>query len=99
VLTLDKRYRPTSLDIYWLNTLLALIGDQFMEESGYVNGVWVNVRPKADKIALWTRSAKDADMQLKIGRKFKEILGLKDNAITYEEHTEQKQESTNSLKL
>lgn len=86
VLNLDKKMRNTSLDVYWLNTLLALIGDQFMEESNYVNGVWVNVRPKADKLSLWTKSAKDAETQLKIGRKFREILSLKENMLTYEEH-------------
>jgi translation initiation factor 4E len=47
--------------------LLALIGDQFCDESSYVNGVWVNVRPKGDKISLWTRAAKEADIQMKIG--------------------------------
>jgi len=88
VLNLDKKFRNTSLDVYWLNTLLALIGDQFMDESNYVNGVWVNVRTKGDKLSLWTKSAKDADIQMKIGRKFREVLGLKDNMLTYEEHDE-----------
>jgi hypothetical protein len=86
VLNLDKKYHNNSLDIYWLNTLLALIGDQFLDESAYVNGVWVNVRGKADKIALWTKSAKNADVQLKIGHRLKEILALKDKdlVLTYE---------------
>jgi translation initiation factor 4E len=88
VLNLDKKYHNNSLDIYWLNTLLALIGDQFLDESPYVNGVWVNVRGKADKIALWTKSAKNAEVQLKIGHRLKEILALKDKdlVLTYEEH-------------
>jgi hypothetical protein len=47
--------------------LLALIGDQFYDESPYVIGLWVNVRPKGDKLALWTRAAKEADIQMKIG--------------------------------
>lgn len=38
-----------------------------MDESSYVNGVWVNVRAKGDKISLWTKSAKDVDIQMKIG--------------------------------
>lgn len=86
ILSLEKKYRTTSLDVYWLNTLLALIGDQFMEEGQYVNGVWVNVRSKGDKISLWTKHSKNAEVQLKIGRKFKEILGLKEGMLTYEEH-------------
>jgi len=47
--------------------LLALIGDQFLDDSPYVNGAWVNIRNKADKISLWTKSAKDADLQYRIG--------------------------------
>jgi len=85
-ISLEKKYRTVSLDVYWLNTLLALVGDQFMDESSHVNGVWVNVRSKGDKISLWTKSAKNAEIQMKIGRKFREILGLKEGLLTYEEH-------------
>jgi len=67
ILNVEKKFRTTSLDVYWLNTLLALIGDQFMEEGQYVNGVWVNVRAKGDKISLWTKHSKNAEVQLKIG--------------------------------
>jgi len=88
ILSLEKKFRNSSLDVYWLNTLLALIGDQFMEESCYVNGVWVNVRSKGDKLSLWTKSAKNAEIQMKIGRKLREILGLKENMLTFEEHDE-----------
>lgn len=49
-----------------------------------MNGVWVNVRPKADKIAIWTKSARNSEAQLNIGNKIKEILSLKDQALTYE---------------
>ena len=52
----------------WIDfKLLALIGDQFCDEGPYVNGVWVNVRGKVDKISLWTKAAKNADVQMKIG--------------------------------
>lgn len=88
ILNLDKKYHHHALDMYWLNTLLALIGDQFLDEGPYVNGVWVNIRPKLDKIALWTKSAKNGEVQMKIGRRFKEILNLKDKdtVLFYEEH-------------
>lgn len=88
IFNLEKKFRTSSLDVYWLNTLLALIGDQFMDESKYVNGIWVNVRSKGDKLSLWTKTAKNAEAQLKIGRRFKEILGLKENMLIYEEHDE-----------
>ena len=54
----------------YLVQLLALIGDQFFDESQYVNGLWVNVRPKNDKIALWTRCADNQEVQMKIGYVF-----------------------------
>lgn len=96
LLTLEKgKYPKQAVDTYWLNTLLALIGDQFMEESNFVNGVCVNVRGKQDRIALWTRSAREGELQLKIGRRFKEIIGLKDVIIGFEEHQEQKTEISN----
>ena len=47
--------------------LLALIGDQFEDEGPYVNGAYINIRSKGDKLSLWTKSAKEADTQLKIG--------------------------------
>lgn len=47
--------------------LLALIGDQFFDEGPFVNGVWVNIRPRGDKISLWTKMAKNAELQYKIG--------------------------------
>lgn len=99
VLNLDKKFHHSSLDVYWLNTLLALIGDQFMDESPYVNGVWVNVRSRGDKLSLWTRNAKDSEIQYKIGRKFKEILNLKDNMLVYEEHGDDAQKKTESTSL
>jgi hypothetical protein len=64
--------------------LLALIGEQFDEDSELVNGVWVNVRPRGNKIALWTKSAKNAEAQLRIGNKIKAILSIKDVNLTYE---------------
>jgi len=98
VLNLDKKFHQ-SLDVYWLNTLLALIGDQFLDESPYVNGLWVNVRPRADKISLWTSNAKNADVQYKIGRKFKEILEIKDCSLIYEKHGDDSNKKADSSPL
>ena len=53
---------------YWfLFQLLALIGDQFEDEGPYVNGAYINIRGKGDKLSLWTKSAKEAETQMKIG--------------------------------
>ena len=88
-LNLEKnKVSQQSLDIYWLNTLLSLIGEQFDEDSEYVNGVWVNVRMRGNKIAVWTKNGRNAEVQLRIGNKIKEILSLKDQALVYELHAE-----------
>jgi translation initiation factor 4E len=63
---------------------LALIGEQFDDDSELVNGVWVNVRPRGNKIAIWTKAARNAEAQLRIGNKIKEVLAIKDQILTYE---------------
>lgn len=85
-LSIDKKNRNNTIDSYWLNAVLALIGDQFMDEGQYVNGVYINIRAKGDKLSLWTKSAKNSEVQMKIGRKFREILDLKENMLSFEEH-------------
>jgi translation initiation factor 4E len=67
ILNLEKKHKQTQIDAYWLNTLLGLIGDQFYEEGAYVNGAVINLRPKLDKICLWTRCARDQEVQNRIG--------------------------------
>lgn len=86
LLNLDKKNRQTAIDVYWLNTLLGLIGDQFLDESQCVNGACINLRAKLDKICLWTRCARDQETQNRIGNRFKEILNLKDNLMAFEPH-------------
>jgi len=98
VLSLEKKFHQ-SLDVYWLNTLLALIGDQFLDESPYVNGLWVSVRGKADRISLWTSEATNADVQYKIGRRFKEILEIKDCQLIYEKHGDDSNKKSDSSPL
>lgn len=91
VLNIEKKNGRGPVDIYWLNTLLGLIGDQFMDESPFVNGVYINIRVRGDKLSLWTRSANDTDLQMRIGRRYREILGLKEGNLTFEKHDEDKQ--------
>lgn len=84
--SISKNNRNQSIDVYWLNTLLALIGDQFLDDSPYVNGAYINIRGKGDKLSLWTKTARDQDLQQRIGLKFREILSLKENVLSFEPH-------------
>lgn len=63
------------LDTLWLNTLLALIGEQF-DDGDEVCGAVVNVRNKQDRISIWTRSSSNESVQLAVGKAFKSCLDL-----------------------
>ncbi|CAK7350320.1 unnamed protein product [Dovyalis caffra] len=60
-------------DTSWLNTLLAMIGEQF-DHGDEICGAVVSVRAKQDKIALWTKNASNEAAQLSIGKQWKEFL-------------------------
>ena len=75
---------------------MALIGDQFCEEGPFVNGVWVNVRSKIDKISLWTKGAKNAEIQLKIGYVFITIIFF-NRKVTFEKDSNDKNRKINTI--
>ncbi|KAF7837428.1 eukaryotic translation initiation factor [Senna tora] len=56
--------RKTNLDSMWLETLMALIGEQF-DESDDICGVVASVRQRQDKLSLWTKTAANEAAQLK----------------------------------
>ncbi|EEH40592.1 eukaryotic translation initiation factor 4E-1 [Paracoccidioides lutzii Pb01] len=87
----DKQNVP--IDELWLHAQLAAIGET-LESDGdnEVMGVVVNVRKGFYRVGLWTRTVgkstpegrpaeKGKEILLNIGRKFKEVLRLKDNEI------------------
>ncbi|XP_042195989.1 eukaryotic translation initiation factor 4E-1A [Callorhinchus milii] len=76
LITLSKQQRLVELDQFWLETLLCLIGEAFDHYSDDVCGAVTNIRPKGDKIALWTRDTENRDAVLHIGKIYKEKLGL-----------------------
>lgn len=47
--------------------LLCLIGEAFGEESDHICGAVINVRPKMDKIAVWTGDSSNEKAVMKIG--------------------------------
>ncbi len=57
------------LGSYWLCCLqlLCLIGESFDEASEDVCGAVVNVRPKGDKISIWTSNCQNKDAIMTIG--------------------------------
>ncbi|CAL5413631.1 unnamed protein product [Camellia sinensis] len=55
--------RKANLDAMWLETLMALIGEQF-DESDEICGVVASVRQRQDKLALWTKTASNEAAQV-----------------------------------
>ncbi|XP_042516172.1 eukaryotic translation initiation factor-like [Macadamia integrifolia] len=88
--------RKTNLDAMWLETLMALIGEQF-EESDEICGVVASVRQRQDKVALWTRTASNEAVQMGIGRKWKEIIDVTDK-ISYNFHDDSRREKSNRVR-
>lgn len=87
LLPLEKHQRKLSLDKYWLEIMMCLIGEAFGETGTIVNGAVVNLRPRADKISVWLADSKDANSILSIGRCIKNRLSLRDGQrINFEEH-------------
>jgi translation initiation factor 4E len=85
--TLNKKGTAAkTVDEMWLETLLCLIGEAFGEESEQICGAVINVRPKMDKISIWT-SDKSSAAVLKIGKILKQRTGYGATA-QYEAHTD-----------
>ncbi|GJN20821.1 hypothetical protein PR202_gb08244 [Eleusine coracana subsp. coracana] len=64
--------------------LMALIGEQF-DETEDICGIVASVRPRGDKLALWTRTASNEAVQVNIGKKWKDVIDYNDK-ITYTFH-------------
>ncbi|CAK9180200.1 unnamed protein product [Ilex paraguariensis] len=87
--TVTSNKKP-DLDNMWLETLMALIGEQF-DEADEICGVVASVRQRQDKLALWTKTASNEAAQMSIGRKWKEIIDVADK-ISYNFHDDAKKE-------
>ncbi|CAN1279704.1 Eukaryotic translation initiation factor isoform 4E, partial [Linum perenne] len=82
--------KKSLLDTMWLETLMALIGEQF-DESEEICGVVASVRQRQDKLALWTKTAANEAVQMGIGRKWKDIIDVADK-ITYNFHDDSRRD-------
>ncbi|RXN24828.1 eukaryotic translation initiation factor 4E-like isoform X1 [Labeo rohita] len=99
LMTLSKQQRHNDLDRYWMETLLCLIGESFDEASEDVCGAVVNVRPKGDKIAIWTGNCQNRDAIMTIGQQYKERLSLPGKTlIGYQSHDDTSSKSGSTTK-
>lgn len=85
----DKQKRQNKLDQYWLEVMMAVIGEQFEELGDHICGAVVNIRQKGDKVALWTRDAQADEVNTRIGYILKQKLHIPDSeCIRFEVHKE-----------
>jgi translation initiation factor 4E len=100
-----KDKKAINIDALWLHVMLAAIGENLEDEDdNEVMGVVVNVRKGFYRIGLWTRTVGRAsqggegkartieqskEALLKIGKRFKQSLQLKENeAVEFSGHTD-----------
>jgi len=86
VVAFNKNHRQ-HLDQYWLEALLCLIGEAFDDNGDDICGAVVDIRPKQDRISVWTADCKNKDRVIAIGLKIQERLSLKGvSQLSYEAH-------------
>lgn len=67
-----------TLDTYWLNAMMACIGEQFTE-GDEICGIVVNVRARQDRLCMWTKTASNEAAQVSIAKQLKSTLGIEDS--------------------
>lgn len=84
------------LDANWLHAILACIGEQF-DDGDEVCGIVVNVRPRQDRISVWTKTAANEAAQVAIGKQLKEIFNMPENVkMGFMAHADAKKNDKNA---
>jgi len=99
LINLDKKQRQSSLDNFWLEVMLCLIGESFEDHSQYVNGAVVSVRTKCDKIGMWLGDSTAKESITTVGRRVKERLGIDAQvSLGFEAHEDTMKKSGSTAK-
>jgi len=98
LINVDKGRRNELLDRYWLELLLAMVGEQFDEFGDQICGAVVNIRNKGDKISLWTRDAANDEANRRIGTILKTKIGMVVENIFYESHRDSSTKTSSVIK-
>jgi len=83
----NKQFK-IQLDASWLETLLAVIGEGFEENSSLINGAVVQIRKRVDRLQLWTGKFPADDNAYQVGRKYKSVLNMpeKGRGLAFQQH-------------
>ncbi|XP_076455336.1 eukaryotic translation initiation factor 4E-like [Babylonia areolata] len=89
LINMNKNQRHTDLDNVWLEMLLCLIGEAFDPYGEEICGAVVNIRPKGDKLGVWTKDCNHQDAIMHIGRTLRDRLNVpKSCTIGYQAHND-----------
>jgi len=97
LIQVDKNKRNELLDHYWLELLMAVIGEQFDDHGDQICGLVINVRQKGDKVSLWTRDSSKEEVNRRIGQVAKQKLSIAEQ-ISYEQHKDTSHKSSSMVK-
>jgi len=92
LMEIDRFYRNEQLNNKWLETLLAVIGEQLednptSESESEICGAIVQSRKKVDRVVIWTRHAENYDMVRNIGLKYRDKLApRREQRLKYQSH-------------
>jgi translation initiation factor 4E len=75
LIEIDRKLRNEQLNDKWLETLLAVIGEQLEPENAEgkqpeICGAMVQSRRRVDRVGIWTRNADDDSVVMGIGEKY-----------------------------
>nr|ACO11310.1 Eukaryotic translation initiation factor 4E [Caligus rogercresseyi] len=92
----ERQRRTINLDKMWLELLLFLIGGD-EEIADEINGGYVNVRQKFDKVSLWMKNRDKKSLTTQAGAAFKERMGMdRKESIEFEFHEDSCNRSSSS---
>lgn len=67
--------QPTIIEDAWLALAMSVVGET-MNGTLDILGIVMSVKYTQYRLSLWTRTAEDQDVQMTIGRRFRDITGL-----------------------
>jgi len=99
-LSLNKSQRNTDLDKLWMETIMLLVGENMEEElTKQITGAVISVRPRLDRLAVWTGNHKKADLCMKIGHSMRDALNVPPNMpLEYTIHQDNSKRKGSSIR-
>ncbi|KAK1391023.1 mRNA cap-binding protein [Heracleum sosnowskyi] len=90
---LTATFQKGKSDNAWMNSLLAMIGEQF-DHGNEICGAVVNVR-RQERISLWIKNAENKAAQLSIGEQWKGFIAYNEQ-IVFQSHDESRRSDRNA---